>query len=255
LLQPALALCAAVAIHPITLANHFQMSAASLPKVGPVVARIVPAELVDRVEPSVRVARRRLRDARRTLIMSACLAALAIIGGVQYLSTREPNAKAPPPAPASPPQRPAALPPEPYAAAPQSLALSPRKNIPAPKALSPQARVYLREIRDLAENSLAQVEVMAAATDRQGMDRPELAETLDFGTWRLQTWRRQFALLIPPRGYQPHHREIGLMLTDLGGIAQTLRAPMPESSAEGLRERLSRMHDRLGRVLNDLDAG
>ncbi len=44
LLKPALALCAAAAIHPITVANHFQMAAASLPKFEPVVDRTVSIE-------------------------------------------------------------------------------------------------------------------------------------------------------------------------------------------------------------------
>ena len=44
LLKPALALCTAATIHPITIDNHFQMAAASLPKIEPVIDRTVEQE-------------------------------------------------------------------------------------------------------------------------------------------------------------------------------------------------------------------
>src|SRR3989442_15478064 len=109
--------------------------------------------------------RRHLRETRRPLVVAACLAALVIMAGVQYLSTRKPDA-----------------------------------GVRTP--LSPQARAYLRSIRDVAENSLAQVEAMLAAVDRSVRRTGEVADTLDHGIRQLETWQRQFVALSPPQAFQ-----------------------------------------------------
>jgi hypothetical protein len=228
LLKPALALCAAVAIHPITVANHFQMAAASLPKFEPVIDRTESANPVGDVRLAGRESRRHLLDRRRSLIVSACLAALVIMAGVQYLSTREPKAGD-------------------AGSSPQQVRVPPKA--PAEEA----ARAYLRRVRDLAESSLAQVEVMAAATEK-GMGTGELSETFEYGTSRLSMWRRQFFALTPPQALQEQHREIGRLLTDLGRIAQTLRSSQADPASEAPRARLSAVHDHLTQVLNDADA-
>ncbi len=278
LFRPALALCAAAMIHPITVDNHFQMAAASLPKIGPVVDRTVvkmgtgtggdcpdPGLSPFRAGASPHFHLQHLRETRRSLIVSACLAAALIVSGVQYLSTREPKAGGDsaavrrPAAPQTPPKPSqegvgahGGAPIEPFQSVVGAPLAAPQ---PPPKTFSPAARAYLRQIRDLAENSLAQVEVMVAATDRAGMDRQELAETLDYGARRLQAWRRQFAALRPPRDFQSQHQKIGLVLKDLGSIAQTLQVPLPESSSGGLRERLSRIHGHIEEVLNEAEVG
>src|SRR3989449_9169783 len=88
-----------------------------------------------------------LRERRRSLVVAACVAALVIMAGVQYLSTRKPDA-----------------------------------GVRTP--LSPQARAYPRNIRDVAENSLAQVEAMLGAGDRGGQRTRGGADTFDHGTPR-----------------------------------------------------------------------
>jgi hypothetical protein len=142
LLKPAVALCAAVVIQPMTLENHFQAAAASLPKVAPLMQKapqekeLEPEEIVRRPsvaqqpmaqlplaqQPIREVIRQELavvrrRERRRVLVLSACLAALLIIAGVQYLSVHEPQ-RPPPrevvslPAPVPVPlQKPAPAPP------------------------------------------------------------------------------------------------------------------------------------------------
>src|SRR5438552_5218577 len=138
--------------------RHEQRHHTSLPKMKPV---------VDRTE-----SKRHLLEKRRSLIVAACMAALVIMAGVQYLSTREPGAGV-----RTLPQKP----PIPIVRPPQQ----------APP-LSPQARAYLRNVRDLAKNSLAQVEAMLAAVDREGERRTgEVADTLEHGLRRLLTWQRQ----------------------------------------------------------------
>jgi len=230
LLKPALALCAAVAIHPITVANHFQMAAASLPKIAPVVDRTPSADVVGGTRLFKEKPRRHLFETRRSLIVSACLAALAIMAGVQYLSTREPQSGG---------------------EAAEKLV---REAPPTPELISPQARVYLQKIRDLAESSLAQVEVMLTATDRKGMEPGEMAETLEEGTRKLHEWRRQFVALKPPQALRNRHHEIDGLLTECEDIAQTLRSSRANTSAEALRKRLSAMRIRLERVLNEAEA-
>jgi hypothetical protein len=218
LLKPALALCAAVAIHPITVANHFQMAAASLPKIAPVVDRTPSADVVGGTRLFKGELRRHLFETRRSLIVSACLAALAIMAGVQYLSTREPQSG-------------------------------------GEAAQSPEStRVYRQKIRDLTENSLVQVEVMLAAADREGMEPGELAKTLEDGTGKLHEWRRQFIALKPPETLRDRHREIEGLLAECDDIAQTLRSSRAKSSSEALRQRLSAMHIRLEQVLHDAEA-
>jgi hypothetical protein len=129
LLKPAMALCGAVVIQPMTMENHFQAAAASLPKVASILEKAVEAERVvtQTVLPRPSVERKpapkpiparaepampgipgipRRRERRRTLVISACIAALLIMAGVQYLSVHEPLtfspgrdiASAPPPA-------------------------------------------------------------------------------------------------------------------------------------------------------------
>lgn len=231
LLKPALALCAAVAIHPITVANHFQMAAASLPKVAPVVDRTPSPDPVGSTRLAKGELRRHLLETRSSLIVSACLAALAIMVGVQYLSTRESTKGE------------------------EGMEEKVMQEAqPVPKQLSPQARAYLRKTRDLVENSLAQVEVMLAASERKDMEPGELAETLEYGTGRLQAWQRQFAELNPPQALQDRHREIGRLLAELDDIIRSLRASQTKPTATALRERVSAVHDHLERELNEAES-
>ena len=293
LFRPALALCAAAMIHPITVDNHFQMAAASLPKVGPIIDRTViseptPAEpdlFQDRpfLQGPAENSHRSLRETRRSLIVSACLAALVIVLGVHYLSTREPKAGgetaavrdeakpqavpkqvAPQPAPKQSQEgvgahggapipeggSPSAPTPEPFRSVVGAPHAAPP---PAPKPLSPKTRAYLRKIRDIAENSLAQVEVMLAASDQKGIANDDLSETLDYGARRLQSWRRQFAALVPPASLVEQHREIGRIMMEMGRIAQATRPRTSKPDSGAIRDRLSRMHEELAHVLNEAE--
>ena len=161
-------------------------------------------------------ARRHLREKRRSLVVAACVAALVIMAGVQYLSTREPGA---------------------------GVRTQP----------SSQARAYLRNIRELAENSLAEVEAMLAAVDRSERRTGEVADTLDRGIQRLQTWQRQFAALTPPQAFQRQHDEVGRLLTELMSMADALRSSQTIAPSHPVRQRLTVVHDRLAQVLNTVD--
>jgi len=161
-------------------------------------------------------ARRHLREKRRSLVVAACVAGLVIMAAVQYLSTREPGA---------------------------GVRTQP----------SSQARAYLRNIRELAENSLAQVEAMLAAVDRSERRTGEVADTLDRGIRRLQTWQRQFAALTPPQAFQSQHDEVGRLLTELMSMADALRSSQTIAPSHPVRHRLTVVHDRLAQVLNTVD--
>ena len=113
---------------------------------------------------------------------------------------------------------------------------------------------FPRKIRDLTENSLAQVEFMLTAADREGMKPGELAETLEYGTEKLQAWRRQFIALTPPQALRDRHREIDGLLTECSDIAQTIRSSRAKSSSEAIRKRLSAMRIRIEQVLNEAEA-
>ena len=196
--------------------------------------------VVDRTE-----SRRHLLETRRSLVVAACVAALVIMAVVQYLSTREPGAgvKALPQKPPSPgAQVPAVTKTAPLASPPQQ----------APP-LSLRARAYLRNVRDLAENSLAQVEVMLAAVDRSERRTGELADTLDHGIRRLQTWQREFAALTPPQAFQNQHAEVGRFLTELKSMAHAIRSSETIAPSHPVRHRLTVVHDRLAQVLNTVD--
>ena len=269
LLKPALGLCAAVAIHPATLDNHFQMATASIPKIEPVVDRTEPVDSIDDVPLAGQESRHRLLDTRRSLIVSACLAALMIVLGVQYLSTR--SSKTPGdtavvsrdaksqvmpkkvmPQGLPPPK----VPPNPHAAVtltPEGHT-PPRMSGPVLKSPSPRVHAYLRKVRDLAENSLAQVEVMLASADREGAMNGELVETLDYGTRRLYAWRQQFAALTPPATLTSQHQKVGRILVELGHIAQAIPSHHPNTGSSALRNSLSLMHEELALVLNNADA-
>ena len=156
------------------------------------------------------------RERRRSLVVAACVAALVIMAGVQYLSTRKPDA-----------------------------------GVRTP--LSPQARAYLRSIRDVAENSLAQVEAMLAAVDRSVRRTGEVADTLDHGIRRLEIWQRQFVALSPPQAFQTQHHEVGRLLTELMSLAHALRSSQTIEPSHPVRHRLTVVHDRLAQMLNTVD--
>ncbi len=282
LLKPALALCAAATIHPITLDNHFQMAAASLPKIEPIIDRTVSVEQdapspfpsPSRGEGRVGVnALHHLRETRRSLIVSACLAALLIVLGVQYLSTRDPRVGGEPAAVRSD-ARPKAVPKQPAPTIrPPGESRGPgldsgfRRNDETKRILSPhpgplpqgervrgkEARAYLRTVRDLAENSLAQVEVMLAAADRAGFASEESADTLEHGIRQLRAWRQQFTALSPPGNLTRQHGAVEMVLKELGGIAGLMRSRQSKPSSGAIHARLSSMHDELARVLSDAD--
>ena len=279
LLKPALALCAAATIHPVTVANHFQMATASIPKIESVIDRTVsieqypplpfpPHDPLQRTEQWVPQGEGRvgvnavhhLRETRRSLIVSACLAALMIVWGVQFLSTRDPKAGGEPAAVRSD-ARPKAVPKQ-----SRLQQLPPTKSSPGLRAVvnappkgqltkppSPKARAYLRAVRDLAENSLAQVEVMLAAADRKGMVNDDPSETLDYGTRQLQSWRHQVAALAPPEILTEQHQEIGRIMMDLGRIAQAIQPQPSKPDSGAIRDRLARIHEELAQILNEAE--
>jgi len=202
-----------------------------------------------------------LRETRRSLIVSACLAALVIVLGVQYFSTREPKAggetaavRGETKSQAVPKQAmPQQLPPTKSSPGPQAAVNSPPKG-QLPKPPSPKTRAYLRTVRDLAENSLAQVEVMLAATDRKGMVNDDPSEALDYGTRQLQFWRPQVAALAPPATLTKQHQEIGRIMMELGRIAQAIQPQPSKQDSGAIRDRLARIHAELARVLNEAEA-
>src|SRR5437867_4569009 len=177
-----------------------------------------------KVEPG-----RHLRETRRSLVVAACVAALVIMAGVQYLSRRGPDDVV-----RTIPQKP-----------PTPLAILPPQ--------VPQARSYLRNVRDLAENSLAQVEAMLTAVDRSKRRTGELADTLDQGILRLQVWQRQFAALTPPQTLQNQHREVERLLTELRSMAHAIRSSQTIEPSHPVRRRLTVAHDRLEQVLKTVD--
>jgi hypothetical protein len=166
LLKPALALCGAVVIQPMTMENHFQAAGASLPKVVSLTEKTPPEVILTAVSlpaptppPIPAIAKRPMpgipaRDRRygrrRTLVISACIAALLIIAGVQFLSVYQPGEELPPldmvairpPAVVSPPPPPtSALQPEapaPMQGEPSPLqALDPLRTLPPEVLVSP----------------------------------------------------------------------------------------------------------------------
>jgi hypothetical protein len=170
LLKPAMALCGAVVIQPITMENHFQAAAASLPKVAsilekPVEAKpVVSEKILPRPAPERKPAmkpvpvrgepaipRPQRRESRRTLLISACIAALLIMAGVQYLSVYEPSTfspgrdmvSAPPPTsvplPQPVPQPPSPAEPELPKLSGHILTSPPAEQAPVPPASEPTA--------------------------------------------------------------------------------------------------------------------
>jgi len=160
--------------------------------------------------------RRHLRERRRSLVVAACLAALVIMAGVQYLSTREPDA---------------------------GLRTQP----------SLRACAYLRNVRELAENSLAEVVAMLAAVDQSGRRTGEVAGTLDHGMRRLESWQQQFIALTPPQAFQNQHHEVGRLMTELMSLAHAIRSSQTIEPSHPVRHRLTLVHDRLEQVLNTVD--
>jgi hypothetical protein len=108
-------------------------------------------------------------------------------------------------------------------------------------------------VRDLAENSLAQVEVMLAAVDRAGSASEELADTLEHGIRQLRAWRQQFTALSPPGHLTRQHGEVEMVLKELGGLAGLMRSRQSNPPSGAIHARLSSMHDELARVLSDAD--
>lgn len=304
LFKPALALCTAAAIHPLTIANHFQIAAASLPKVGP---PIVQRSLEDQsgrpsthpagAQAEASLSAQHLRETRKTLIASAVLALLLVIAGVHYLSTRAPEAgHAPsptvevmaqpvPPKPSPVSEAPQVTPPSPPtvssvaepAPATANLAVDstqqPSPSIPASPDVerraepiqaakpvvttspSKQGEAYRRAVREIAENTVAQVEVMLGAVRRKDRKGAAMVEALDYGMRQIQTRQRRFDTLSPPRTFEESHHEIRQILLDLTGLAKELhdQSPMAPLTSRLASERLAQLHARLDGALDTVE--
>lgn len=278
LLKPALALCAAVSIQPITVATHFKIATASLPKVDWVVERPEQGELTHGNEPGngtnsrsrlalrAEGASRGLRERRWTLLLSASLAALLIVAGVQHFSTLVPpptdQPRVPVPAPSAETHTPSSPSgselessiPAPAPALPSVVASpDPTPAKPARPAPSESTLAYLRALRDLAENSLAQVEVMVVASRRTGPSSPHRTESLDYGIRNLRRWQGRYNALTPPSDFQEEHRAVGQILADLASLGRGLPAPQTERTTRLANDRLEKIHADLERILGSVD--
>ena len=289
LLKPALALCGAVMVQPLTSETHFQAAAASLPKVGPVVEKTVPEQPVlaeaisprppftakPRAEPRlpVRMGRRRRNQKRVTLILSACLAALLIIQGVQYLSTRQPELL-PPPAQESLPSRPPETAPPPQAPPlPQpgvesrpggGLGEEPPKVVIPPEApplaeavspplLSQKIRAYQQGVRDLTEDATAHAGVMIGAIEGQILTNFELNEVLAYGLRQVRLRIRRLERMDVPEGYQERQTELIQILSELESLALKLTLARVQPDAAELEGRLTGIQSRLEKALHAID--
>ena len=304
LLKPALALCAAVVIQPLSIETYFQAAAASLPKVGPVVDKTVAEGVV--VEPSLGipppvratplphpapsppVPHRPRRTRRRTLLISACLAALLIMVGVQYLSKYEPETLTPfqdivhspeteinvpektvPPKPESvepgpmtgvealpkpqgpvPPPEPAR---EPISSAELPAATPSVSERPPPKLASRKIRAYQQDVRALVEDAGAQVEVMVASMEGKILTDYDLNDVLGYGRQEAKKDLQRFARLVPPVSYEKRHAEIIKALLELDALTQDLIADQGQSSADFWQERLVHIQQRLEKMLRAID--
>jgi hypothetical protein len=320
ILKPALALCAAVVIQPLSMENHFQAAAASLPKVAPVVekmaeeepelvpeiARIPPVKEAPVERPPVVVDTfRPRRNRRRTLVLSACLAGLLIIAGVQYLSVHQPDIvpvpvrdiipalppkpSAPPPKVVSPtkpqgvetaPQGVEASKVEPPSMPPQSAkpmeqseladrmrgtviqeapASTPRvaqeqaAKPTVPASSSPNIRAYQQQVREFAEDGLAQVEVMVGAIEGQILTQYELNDVLAYGFRQVRSDLMQVVQLARPETFEERHGEVQQVLTELARLAKGLTRARVQPEAEALQERLSNLQTRLEQALHAID--
>ena len=346
LLKPAVALCGAVVIEPMTMENHFQAAAASLPKVAPLV-RKAPQE--EKVEPQERVYRPSLArqpiaeqpirevirqelagvrrsERRRVLLLSACLAALLIIAGVQYLSVHEPQRVLPrevvslpapvpvpsqKPTPAPPPEPPPEPQPEIPKVAPPGITSPPQEELPPlsvseqtagppavvgtpsvpspipfpapspplPSALAPTPppapsplpspspvivegadksssraiRMYQQEIRELTDDAVAQVVVMANAIEGQVLTEFELKDVLAYGLRQTRGDLKRIQRLRPPARYQERHNDILQGATELELLGRELRQARVQPPEGQLQERLAGIQGRLEEALHAVD--
>jgi hypothetical protein len=286
LLKPALALCAAVVIQPLSMETYFQAAAASLPKVGPVVDKTAAEEAVVETRPisapPVRPtalpppapapavpARPRRSRRRRTLLISACLAALLIMAGVQYLSNYEPERLA-----GNVPEQPAAVEPAPSTAdqAPELLAPLPeplRETMPStelpsiapsvsekptPKLASRKILAYQQDARAIVEDAAAQVEVMVASIEGKVLTDYDLNEVLAYGRQEVRKDLQRFVRLAPPASYEERHREIRNALLELDTLANDITVAQDRSPLEGSwKQRLVKIQGSLGAILRALD--
>ena len=264
LLEPGFALCGAALIQPVTMANHFQVAAAALPKVGPMPDRsesdLVPPRPSDRsfVKPlAIPPALKRLREIRRSRILSACIAALVIVSAVQYFSTvrqeedivdRESSL---PPVATTPTRElsqalvmnvsPESVRPEPAPTVDSTAAMT-------SKVANAEDQAYQRFARDIAERSLAHAEVMLKAVERRILISHDLTDTLDYGTAQLKKGLDHCTSTVPPAIYQEVHTKICHALSDLLNIGEELhRSPLPHA-----HQRTTQHLSEMQRLLEDL---
>jgi hypothetical protein len=138
------------------------------------------------------------------------------------------------------------------------VALPPAVEVPASRPPSRKEQIYRRALRDISENSLAQVEVMLAAVQRNDLPSADLTETIEYGMRQIEARHRRFTALKPPSVYEDRHHEIAQILADLGGIARDIRAMDLSSGQMALRirlasERLSEMHALLEGVMDAVE--
>ncbi|HLG43395.1 MAG TPA: hypothetical protein VI337_00115, partial [Nitrospirales bacterium] len=193
-------------------------------------------------------------------------AALLIVAGVQYFSTLVPTppAQLSVPAPASPADNSTSpapsgselgpAPPTPAPNLPSVAASSdPAPAKPARPVPSESTLAYLGALRDLAENSLAQVEVMVTASGGSGPSSTKRTETLDYGIRNLRRWQGLYDALAPPPDYEEPHRAVGRILADLTSLGRSLPAPQTERTIRLATDRLAKIHADLEGVLGSVD--
>jgi hypothetical protein len=124
---------------------------------------------------------------------------------------------------------------------------------PAPKSSSKEIRAYQQQVRELAEDAMAQVVVVVNAIEGQVLTEFALKDVLGYGLQQTRADLKRLQRLTSPDAYQSKQHEVIQTVADLERLAKELSMLRMQPPADILQERLSAIETRLEEVLHAVD--
>ena len=113
--------------------------------------------------------------------------------------------------------------------------------------------LYQQQVHDLAEDALAQVEVLVNALEGQILTQFVLSDILAYGLGAVRGDLNALDRLKVPAGYEEKNREVLRSVAELARFARELKNLRVQPAAGELQARLSALQARLDDSLRALD--
>jgi hypothetical protein len=122
-----------------------------------------------------------------------------------------------------------------------------------PKSSSKEIRAYQQQVRELAEDAMAQVVVVINAIEGQVLTEFALKDVLGYGLQQTRADLKRLQRLTPPDAYQSKQHDVVQAVADLERLAKELSMLRMQPPAGMLQERLADIETRLEETLHAVD--